>query len=172
MKIGLLGGSFNPAHTGHRYISIEAIRRLGLNQVWWLVTNKNPLKTSNPMPREGRISKAKEMADYPYIKVLALDDRTGSSYTIDVVKYLKRTHPEVKFVWIMGADNLLNFHFWKKWQDILKYIPIVVINRGEIMHTGLRHRFAIRFGKYRNSRWHFLAIRKHPESSTKIRAFK
>lgn len=129
-KIGLLGGSFNPAHAGHRYISLIAQEELGLDEIWWLVSPQNPLKQTDDMaPLDARLGRAREIADSPYIKVQNLETQFGTQYTIDTIRRLKAEFPSHRFVWIMGGDNLEQFHRWKNWQDIAAEIPFVVMHR-------------------------------------------
>ena len=128
MRIGLLGGTFDPAHDAHREISLAGLKRLGLDQVWWLVTPGNPLKDISELPGlEKRVAAAKQVADHPRIAVTGYDGGTG--YTIDLLKALKRRLPEVRFVWLMGADNLVSFHRWKSWPEIFSIVPIAVLDR-------------------------------------------
>jgi nicotinate-nucleotide adenylyltransferase len=128
MRIGLLGGSFDPAHDAHREISLTALKRLGLDSVWWLVTPGNPLKDVSKLPAlAGRVAAAREIARHPRIAVTGFDGGTG--YTIDLLKALKRRFPSVHFVWLMGADNLAQFHRWKDWAGIFSLVPIAVLDR-------------------------------------------
>jgi nicotinate-nucleotide adenylyltransferase len=128
MSIGLLGGSFNPAHEAHRQISLTASKRLGLDQVWWLVSPANPLKDSSKLTSlEDRVQAARKMANSPRIKVTGF---AGSSpYTIDLVTELKRRFPGTNFVWLMGADNLAQFHRWRSFDKIFARLPIAVLDR-------------------------------------------
>ena len=130
MRIGLLGGSFNPAHDAHRAISLTALKRLGLDQVWWLVTPGNPLKDTSKLPALAeRVAAADTVARHPRIKVTGFDGGSGSGYTIDLLKALKQRFPSVCFVWLMGADNLAQFHRWKAWPEIFATMPIAVLDR-------------------------------------------
>ena len=129
-RIGLLGGSFNPAHRGHRRISLAAMRALGLDEVWWLVSPGNPLKPKRGMaPLAARVRSAREAARRAPIKVTAIERELGSAYTIDTLRALKRRFPRRRFVWLMGADNLAQFHLWKDWRGIAAEMPIAVIAR-------------------------------------------
>ncbi len=128
MRIGLLGGSFNPPHEAHREISLTALKRLGLDQVWWLVTPGNPLKDPSKLASlESRVEAARKMARHPRIEVTGFAG--GSAYTIDLLAELKRRFPGVNFVWLMGADNLADFHRWQAWQQIFERMPIAVLDR-------------------------------------------
>ena len=130
MRIGLLGGSFNPPHVAHRAISLFAIKRLKLDRVWWLVTPGNPLKENGALRDLGqRTEAAREMADDPRINVSCLESVIGTRYTVDTISYLRRRASGVRFVWIMGADNLAQFHRWENWRRIASEVPIAVIDR-------------------------------------------
>jgi nicotinate-nucleotide adenylyltransferase len=129
--IGLLGGSFNPAHAGHRRISLEAMRVLGLEEVWWLVSPGNPLKegAKDMAPYVARIAAAERMARRSRIRVSDFEQRSGTRFTVDTVHLLKRGHPEHRFIWLLGSDNLPNFHFWRDWRGLAREVPIAVIRR-------------------------------------------
>lgn len=129
-RIGILGGSFNPAHGGHRRISLGAIRALGLDEVWWLVSPGNPLKPVEgmaPLPR--RFASAVKQARLARIRVTAIEREFGTRYTADTLKALRRRYPHDQFVWIMGADNLAQFHQWHRWRDMARAMPIAVVAR-------------------------------------------
>src|SRR5579885_1064750 len=113
--VGVLGGSFNPAHAGHLHVSREARRRLGLKEVWWLVNPHNPLKKKSELADYAeRLDAARTLASrVPFIRVLDLEQRWGTRYTVDTLKRLKRRYPRLRFIWLMGADNLASFHRWK-----------------------------------------------------------
>lgn len=129
-RIGLLGGSFNPAHGGHRRISLLAHRALGLDEVWWLVSPGNPLKPAQGMaPLAVRVKSAAAQARRAPIKVTAIEQQLATRFTIDTLRALRRRYPKVQFVWLMGSDNLAQFHRWKDWRGIAKMIPIAVIAR-------------------------------------------
>lgn len=130
MRIGLLGGSFNPAHEGHRHISALALVRLGLDQVWWLVTPGNPLKSRADLPSLAeRMTAARRVARHPRIKVTGFEVGLPTSYTVNTVKYLCRRYPGVRFVWIMGGDNLAQFHRWRNWRALFALLPVLVMDR-------------------------------------------
>jgi len=131
MKLtGLLGGSFNPAHGAHRAITLCAIEALGLDEAWWLVSPGNPLKPKQGMaPLSARVRSARELARRAPIKVTAIERELGTRFTIDTLRALKRRFPRRRFVWLMGADNLAQFHLWKDWQEIAEEMPIAVIAR-------------------------------------------
>ena len=129
-RIGLLGGSFNPAHRGHRRISLAAIDALGLDEVWWVVSPGNPLKGGKEMaPFEARLESARAMARRAPIRVSDFEARAGTRYTIDTVGKLLRHHPSDRFIWLMGADTVAQFHQWKAWRRLVRRLPIAVISR-------------------------------------------
>ena len=129
-RIGLLGGSFNPAHRGHRRISLEAMRVLGLDEVWWLVSPGNPLKAEEGMaPYEARFASAAAMAKGARIRASDLEREDGTRYTIDTVRRLKARFPGHHFIWLLGSDILPNFHFWRDWRGLARELPIAVIRR-------------------------------------------
>ncbi|WP_115938491.1 nicotinate-nucleotide adenylyltransferase [Aestuariispira insulae] len=182
-RIGLLGGSFNPAHDGHRHISLAAIRRLGLDEVWWLVSPQNPLKPVEGMSRfEARFSSAKRVARHPRIRVTGFERDMGLQYTADTLEAIRVRHPDCRFVWLMGADNLGGFHRWERWERIAAAMPIAVFARPGYDLRALAGVAAQRFKhvrlpecrsrtlvKQKPPAWVFLAIRRHPESATRIR---
>jgi nicotinate-nucleotide adenylyltransferase len=130
MRIGLFGGTFDPAHAAHRAACLLALKRVGLDRVWWLITPGNPLKdTSRLAPLAERVAAARALAHHPRIDVTDLEAKLGTGYTYQTVAYLVRRCPLVRFVWIMGADNLRSFHRWQRWRDIAALVPIVVIDR-------------------------------------------
>ena len=130
-RIGLLGGSFNPAHRGHRHISLQAMRALGLDQVWWLVSPGNPLKegAKDMASFEARFASAERIARGARIHVSDFESQEGTRYTVDTVRTLKLRHPEHRFIWLLGSDNLPNFHFWRHWRGLAREVPIAVIRR-------------------------------------------
>jgi nicotinate-nucleotide adenylyltransferase len=130
MRIGLLGGSFNPPHAAHRAISLFAIKRLKLDRVWWLISPGNPLKENGALrDLEHRAEAARAMANDPRIDVSCLEAVIGTRYTVDTINYLRRRASGLRFVWIMGADNLAQFHRWENWRRIASEVPIAVIDR-------------------------------------------
>jgi nicotinate-nucleotide adenylyltransferase len=127
---GLLGGSFNPGHRGHRQISIHAAAALGLDEVWWLVSPGNPLKDPASMaPLAARFASAETAAAHLPIKVTAIERELGTLYTVDTVEALKARFPNRQFIWLMGADNLSQFHLWRDWKRIAQLVPIAVVSR-------------------------------------------
>ncbi len=127
MHIGILGGTFDPPHEGHVYISLSALSKMKLDEVWWVVTSKNPFK-SNCSKFEKRFAKAKGFVNKKNVKVVFIE-KEYSAFTIDTVIYLKKKYPHLNFVWLMGSDNLYNFHRWKRWKEIFCNIPIAIFNR-------------------------------------------
>lgn len=128
-KIGLLGGSFDPAHEGHVHITEAALRRFGLDRIWWLVSPGNPLKTHGPAPLDQRIAWARDIMRNPRVEVTGIEAMLGTRMTRDTIAGLQRLYPGVRFVWLMGADNLVQFDRWEHWQDIAARVPIGVIAR-------------------------------------------
>ena len=183
MKVGLYGGSFNPAHEGHAHVAETAKRRLGLDRVIWLVSPQNPLKARHETADLAeRMAGARALATGPGMIVSDVETALGSAYTIDTVRALKARFPGVKFVWIMGADSLASFHRWRGWTQIMREVPVAVVSRPWI---SLKSRFspaAIRFARYRRPStralsvpgskppaWVFLFGRFNFQSSTALR---
>jgi nicotinate-nucleotide adenylyltransferase len=183
-RVGLLGGSFNPAHGGHLHISREALKRLGLDEVWWLVSPQNPLKPRAGMGRlEERLANARTVARHPRIKVTDIESRLGTTYTADTLAALKRKFPRTRFVWLMGADNLLQISSWERWQNIFGLVPIAVFARPSYSLSGLSGPAARRYARRRvplqDARrlaetdppaWVFLPVRLDARSATDIRS--
>ena len=183
-RIGLLGGSFNPAHSGHLHLSKIALKRLGLDAVWWLVSPQNPLKSTTGMsPFDQRMASAQYAAQHPATHVTDLERAFGSNYTAVTLRKLKRRFPRVQFVWLMGADNMLQLPLWKRWDTIFKTIPVAVIARPAYSWNSMHSKAAIRFrsARVRDQRargladrkapaWIYIASRLNPTSATEIRA--
>ena len=130
MRIGLYGGTFNPAHAGHRHVSLLALRRLQLDRLWWVVTPGNPLKERGGLaPACERADAARTLARHPRIDITCFEEDIGSHYTVDTLTYVARRCPSVRFVWIMGADSLGSFHRWLGWRRIAGLMPFAVIDR-------------------------------------------
>ncbi|WP_404381247.1 nicotinate-nucleotide adenylyltransferase [Caenispirillum salinarum] len=184
VRVGLLGGSFNPAHDGHRYISLEALKRLDLDEVWWLVSPQNPLKSSRGMaPQTERADGARMVAAHPRIRVTTIESRLGTRYTADTLRVLRLRYPLARFVWIMGADNLVQIDRWRRWSSIFRTLPVAVFDRSPYSYQALASKAARRFARdrlplrkapvlagTRAPAWVFLPIRRHPQSATAIRA--
>lgn len=129
MTVGLFGGSFDPPHAGHLHVSREALKRFGLDRLWWLVSPGNPLKTSGPAPLGRRMAAAHDLVRDPRIVVTDLEAHLGTRYTAETVERLRAVYPGTYFVWLMGADNLAQFHRWQRWDRIMRTVPIGVLAR-------------------------------------------
>ena len=138
-RIGLLGGSFNPAHAGHRHISIAALRRLQLDEVWWLVSPQNPLKYAAGMaPLAVRLASARAVARHPRIRPTAIEAKLGTRFAVDTVTALQARFPKNAFIWLAGADILPELHRWHRWRDLLQRLPIAVLARPRYMRQAMR----------------------------------
>jgi len=180
---GLLGGSFNPAHGGHRSVSLFAMDALALDELWWLVSPGNPLKPRKGMaPLAARLAAAQEKARGTRIRPTAIEQQLGTRYTVNTLKKLIRRYPQRQFIWIMGADNLKQFHRWKDWRDIARMMPIAVIARPGYNNDALAspamawfRRFVRRRDQSKNwTIWSrpalvFLRFRPDPRSATALR---
>ncbi len=185
-RIGLLGGSFNPAHDGHREISLEALRLLELDAVWWLVTPCNPLKQDDGYayaPYGDRLAAARRVANHPRIIVSNFEDRKNLQYTVDTLAALHELWPQIDFVWLMGADGLERFHEWKDWRRIAATTPIAVFNRPGHEQAALASKAAQELALFRAPSgraagivaaeppvWTFVETTRNPASASKIRA--
>jgi nicotinate-nucleotide adenylyltransferase len=181
--VGLLGGSFDPAHGGHLHITREALKRLRLDQVWWLVSPGNPLKAEGPAPMERRLELARTVARDPRITVTDIEATLGTQYTAETLEGLFRLYPRVNFVWLMGADNLRQFHRWDRWDWIMMHVPVAVIARpgqrtgARMSPAAARFRFARHreaaaevLARHRPPAWVLLNVPMSDASSTAIRA--
>lgn len=149
---GLLGGSFNPAHGGHRKISLFAIRALALDELWWMVSPGNPLKPAAGMaPLAARMAAARAQAKRSPIRVTAIERELGTRYTVDTLRALVRRYPGRRFVWIMGSDNLAQFHRWRDWRGIARIMPIAVIARPGYDGAALASPAMAWLGRFRRS---------------------
>ncbi|MGH7030709.1 MAG: nicotinate-nucleotide adenylyltransferase [Stellaceae bacterium] len=185
-RIGLLGGSFNPAHRGHLHLSLTALRRLDLDEVWWLVSPQNPLKPVAGMAAfADRIAEARRAAGgHRGIRVTDLENRlAGSRYTVDTLRALRRRFPRLRFVWLMGADNLVQLRHWQRWTEIFRTVPIAVFDRPSYSLRALAGLAAQRFARHRlptaaarrlaetkPPAWVFFHTRLDPNSATRIRS--
>ncbi len=184
-RIGLLGGSFNPAHRGHRHISLEAMRALGLDELWWLVSPGNPLKegAKDMAPFDARFASARRMASGARIRVSDFERRHGTRYTVDTVRRLKRLYPQHRFIWLLGSDTLPNFHKWRDWRGLVRELPVAVIRRSgydSAAHAARAMGWLRRFVHPRSQARHwtewsapaivFLRLPPDPTSATAIRA--
>jgi nicotinate-nucleotide adenylyltransferase len=184
LAIGLFGGTFDPPHAAHRAACLLALRRLGLDRVWWLVTPGNPLKDTRGLaPLAERIAAAQALARHPRIDVTGIEAALGTRYTYDTIRVLRARAPGVRFVWIMGADNLRSFHRWEKWRAIADLIPIAVVDRlgpslyaaaaraGQALARARIPEGAARtLSRRKPPAWVFLHGLKSPLSSTALRA--
>lgn len=180
--IGLLGGSFDPPHAGHVHISKAALKRFRLDRVWWMVSPGNPLKERGPAPLDQRMEAARAMIRHPRIEVTDIEARLGTRYTADTIRAITGMFPHVRFVWLMGADNLAQFHLWQDWEEILYSVPMGVLARpGERMPARLSRTARIHgaarlpskaselLGRSEAPKWCFVNLPLSPESSTAIR---
>jgi nicotinate-nucleotide adenylyltransferase len=184
MRIGLYGGSFNPPHAAHLMVSKAALRRLGLDRIWWLVTPGNPLKPRGDLkPLAERVDLARALIDDNRIVATGLEAELGTHFTVDTVGALQRLCPDVRFVWLMGADNLAQFAKWRDWRTIAARLPLAVIDRPGFTHTSLRGKAALALSRHRIDEtdarmladfappaWTFLHGPRSTLSSTAIRA--
>jgi nicotinate-nucleotide adenylyltransferase len=183
-RVGLLGGSFNPAHEGHRHVSLAALRALGLDEVWWLVAPQNPLKPVAGMaPLAERVASARAVAAHPRLRVSAIETHFGTRFTADTIATLTERFPRTRFVWLMGADNLAQIHRWRSWRRIFMTVPVAVLDRSPYSYKALAGKAARRFAWSRvparraaglaeaaKPVWAFLHQRRHPASASAIRA--
>lgn len=179
--IGLLGGSFNPAHEGHVHITQEALRRLRVDEVWWLVSPHNPLKSRDELSDYAdRVATASQLVQgRKRIRVTDIERELGTRYTVDTLRALTRRYPRTTFIWLMGADNLETFHRWQHWQDIMREYAVAVFDRAPYSFRALHAKAALRFHQQRVEpgelagkplpAWSFLHLRRDPHSATAIR---
>ncbi|MCG8510248.1 MAG: nicotinate-nucleotide adenylyltransferase [Rhodospirillales bacterium] len=184
LRIGLLGGSFNPAHEGHLHISRLALEKLALDEVWWLVSPQNPLKSADGMaPLDRRIAHARSIAADPRIRVTAIERELKTRYTADTLVALKSRLPRLRFVWLVGADILIQMPRWKRWRAVFRAVPIAVFPRPSYSLRALSGRAAKRFASARQRpgkatklanatppAWVYLKTPKHAASATRLRA--
>jgi nicotinate-nucleotide adenylyltransferase len=187
MAVGLFGGSFNPAHDGHAHVAETAMRRLGLDRVVWLVSPQNPLKNArDSAPLAERMASARRAASLaasgPSMIVSDVETRIGTRWTVDTLRALVARHPGVRFVWLMGSDNLASFHLWRGWTDIMRLMPVAVIARPGSLLDSRTAPAASRFGDARVAAqkarllpdmaapaWTYLTAPLNPRSSTALR---
>lgn len=183
LRIGVLGGSFNPAHAGHRHISVLALKLLKLDEIWWVVSPQNPLKPEAGMaPFAERFRRAKALARHPRIKVSDIERRLGTRFTADTLAALGRRFPRLRFVWLMGADNLSQISHWQRWAEIFTELSIAVFDRPSYAFKALAGKAARRYWRFRvrprrakriaelgPPAWVFLRIPLHKASATAIR---
>jgi len=159
MRIGLLGGSFDPPHAGHVHITRQALRRFGLDRVWWLVSPGNPLKANGPAPIEKRIAACREIMQHPKVEVTDIEVQLETRYTADTIEALQGLYPKVNFVWLMGADNLASVHKWDRWEWIFENVPIGVTSRPDEHLKAAGSKAAV---KYRGARLPTLNAKRLP----------
>jgi nicotinate-nucleotide adenylyltransferase len=181
--IGLLGGSFDPAHAGHAHITREALKRFGLDQVWWLVSPGNPLKARGPAPMAQRIAQARAVMDHPRVCVTDIEQHLGTRYTAQTLQALQKLYPRQRFVWLMGADNLAQFHLWQDWRAIADRVPLGILARpGERISARMSRtaslyapfripgRYSQHLARAHAPAWCFVNVPMMDVSSTAIRA--
>lgn len=181
-RVGLLGGSFDPAHKGHAHITREALKRFRLDRVWWLVTPGNPLKREGPAPLDRRLAAAHRIMRHPAVDITGIEADLGTRYTAETLAALFRHYPGVRFVWLMGADTFAELHLWERWEWIILNIPIGVLARpgqrisarmsvaaGHFEHARLRGREAGRLADAPLPAWCFVNVPMDDSSSTRIR---
>ena len=181
--VGLFGGSFDPPHPGHLHLSREALKRLGLDQLWWRVSPGNPLNQHPPAPLAHRLAAAAAMARHPRVKITDIEARLGTRATADTLAALQQRYPGVRFVWVMGADNLAGFHRWGRWREIVANVPVAVFARPGQRVAALSARTARQYAAYRlpaqaarllgradAPAWVYLDMPMRPESSSAMRA--
>lgn len=187
-RIGVLGGSFNPAHAGHVHISLEAKKRLGLDEIWWLVSPQNPLKSTRGMADfRTRFAKAVRITVHePAIYISDFERYIESFYTVESLAQLVMHYPKAQFIWLMGADNLQHFHHWEQWRQIAGIMPFAVLDRAPYHRNALYSKAALALRKFRVSRaqlaryfragttpptpcWCYIPIPRNPLSGTQIR---
>ena len=172
IKVGLLGGSFNPAHIGHVSISTAIRNKLGLDQIWWLVSKQNPLKSASDNFTE-RLLSAEKIAKPCYIKVTDIEMQLGTIYTVDTIKRLITMFPQIEFFWLMGEDNLRQIPKWRKWREIFAILPIVAYNRGSASGNigALQAAYVYRHARLNSDApaWRMLRGRKYDVASSRLR---
>ncbi|WP_286829828.1 MULTISPECIES: nicotinate-nucleotide adenylyltransferase [Kordiimonas] len=179
--VALYGGSFNPAHKGHRRVARECLKRLGVDAVWFLVSPGNPLKDAGHMADfEKRFASISALVSgHPRMMVTDIEARLGTRYSADTITELQKQMPHTRFIWVMGADNLATFDKWRDWRKIAHALPIAVFDRPGYSIAGQNAKFARVFGRFRTTveqlgksaspAWAFLTIPRHPASATKLR---
>lgn len=182
--MGILGGSFNPAHQGHLHISLLALKLLKLDEVWWMVSPQNPLKSTDGMAAfDERLAEARVLVRHPNIRITDIETRLGTTNTAESLAVLKRAFPKTRFVWLMGADNLKQISRWHRWTRIFNQVPIAVFDRAPYSFGALAGKAAKAFFRFKKKRsdacnladmpapaWMFFHTQLHPGSATDIRA--
>lgn len=182
-RIGIMGGSFNPPHEGHYIVAETAIRRLRLDRLWWLVSPGNPLKSNSGLAKlEDRMAEVSELAKHPRMVATAFENELGTPYTAKTLRFLAHRFPRTRFVWVMGADNLANFHHWRNWRGIAATVPLAIVDRPDWQFKALSSPAARAFARDRLAEqeaarlpqmappaWVFLTTRLSGQSSTLLR---
>jgi len=182
-SVGLLGGSFDPPHRGHVYISRQALARFGLDRLWWLVSPGNPLKQRGPAPLADRVAAARRVMHHPRVHVTDIEAHLGTRATADTLVALRARYPGVRFVWLMGADNLAALHDWRNWRSIMETVPVGVLARPGDRISARMSPAARRYRRYRIAgqashllarspapAWCFVNVAMMKDSSSAIRA--
>ncbi len=182
-SIGLLGGSFDPPHAGHVHISLEAMKRFGLDRLWWLVSPGNPLKVNGPAPMDKRLAASREIMTHPRVDVTDIEAQMGTRYTAETLQKLRARYPATRFVWLMGSDNMVQFPKWERWDWIMENVPVGVMARPGQRLSARMSKAADRYGRWRvpayeshklphcaPPAWCFINIPMSNISSTAIRA--
>jgi len=183
-RVALFGGSFNPPHRGHLLVALAGLKRLSLDAVWWMVTPGNPLKSGDGLaPLKERLDRTEALARHPGMAVTGFEAAIGTRYTAEAVEYAVRRYPAVRFVWLMGADNLATLHRWQRWRDIVRSVPVAVVDRPGASTAVLSapaarafcaaripERDAPLLADMRPPAWVFLHVPRDPTSSTLLRA--
>ncbi|MEQ1715682.1 MAG: nicotinate-nucleotide adenylyltransferase [Hyphomicrobium sp.] len=183
-RVGIMGGTFNPPHEGHAIVAETALKKLALDQLWWMVTPGNPLKANGRLPPQaGRMAACRRFARGPKMQITSFEAALGTPYTAATLAFLQRRHPRVRFVWVMGADNLAGFEGWQNWHEIAETFPLAIIDRPKWRLKALAQKPAQRYVRSRIDEadagriaaltapaWTFLTSRLSPQSSTALRA--
>lgn len=183
-RVGLFGGSFNPPHSGHALVAETALKRVGLNQLWWLVTPGNPLKEHQDLaPLRQRAAAVRRIMTHPAMHATAFEDRLGTVYTAKTLQALKTLRPQLEFFWVMGADSLADLHRWRDWRFIFESVPVIVVDRPGASLAPLSAKAAQAYascrldetdaralGDFNPPVWVFLHARRDPSSSTELRS--
>lgn len=181
--IGLLGGSFDPPHQGHVHITREALKRFGLGRVWWLVSPGNPLKETGPAPMADRMAAARAIMDHPRVEISDFEAQAGTRYTAETLRALVRSYPQARFVWLMGADNLVQLPQWQDWREIMDTVPVGVLARpGDRLkarsskaariysHARIKGKCARKLSQATAPAWCFINVPMRADNSSAIRA--
>lgn len=183
-RVGVMGGSFNPPHAGHLVVAASALKRLGLDQLWWVVTPGNPLKSHGGLPPlEQRLELCRRIARHPRMRVTGFEAALGTAYTADTLAFLVARYPGVRWIWVMGADNLASFHRWQHWRRIASLLPLAVVDRPGFRLKAVASKAARTFGRGRLDEaragglwrrrppgWTLLSTRLSMASSTELRS--